>query len=97
MSAAQQAKIRRIVWTGSIAAITATGAWYGAGLKTQQEYKDSAKKAQEATAEEKIKMLEERRITLVGKAREIERKIGEIERRRNGESREESMRGKERR
>lgn len=30
---------RRIVWTGSIAAITATGAWYGAGLKIKSEHK----------------------------------------------------------
>jgi hypothetical protein len=37
MSAAQQQKIRRIVWTGAIASVTATGAWYGAGLKTKSE------------------------------------------------------------
>lgn len=36
---AQQQKIRRIVWTGAIAAVTATGAWYGAGLKTRSEIK----------------------------------------------------------
>lgn len=39
MSAAQQQKIRRIVWTGAIASVTATGAWYGAGLKTKSELK----------------------------------------------------------
>ncbi len=39
MSAAQQQKIRRIVWTGAIASVTATGAWYGAGLKTTSEMK----------------------------------------------------------
>jgi hypothetical protein len=37
MSTPSTSKIRRIVLTGSIAAITATGAWYGAGLKVQQE------------------------------------------------------------
>lgn len=31
--------IRTYVLTASVAAITATGAWYGAGLKTRQEYK----------------------------------------------------------
>jgi hypothetical protein len=36
---AQQQKIRRIVWTAAIASITATGAWYGAGLKTRSELK----------------------------------------------------------
>jgi len=35
---AQQQKIRRIVMTGAIAAITATGAWYGATLKTDRDY-----------------------------------------------------------
>lgn len=35
----QQQKIRRIIMTVSVAAITATGAWYGAGLKTKQEIK----------------------------------------------------------
>ena len=37
MSGPSTASVRRIVLTGSIAAITATGTWYGAGLKTQQE------------------------------------------------------------
>ena len=31
--------LRRVILTGSIAAVTATGAWYGAGLKTQREHK----------------------------------------------------------
>ena len=38
-AAAQQQKIRRIVLTGAIAAVTATGAWYGAGLKIQRDTK----------------------------------------------------------
>jgi len=36
---AQRQKIRRIVWTAAIASVTATGAWYGAGLKTKSELK----------------------------------------------------------
>jgi hypothetical protein len=36
---ALQLKIRRIVWTGAIASVTAVGAWYGAGLKIQSEEK----------------------------------------------------------
>jgi hypothetical protein len=39
-AAAQQQKIRRFVWTGAISAVTAMGAWYGAGLKTQSEIKE---------------------------------------------------------
>ena len=30
--------IRTYVITGAVAAITAVGAWYGAGLKTRQDY-----------------------------------------------------------
>jgi len=37
MSGPSTASVRRIVLTGAVAAITATGTWYGAGLKTQQE------------------------------------------------------------
>jgi hypothetical protein len=36
----QRQKIRRILWALSITAVTATGAWYGAGLKMQQEVKE---------------------------------------------------------
>lgn len=32
-----QQTVRRVVMTVSVAAITATGAWYGAGLKTQKQ------------------------------------------------------------
>jgi hypothetical protein len=38
-ASAQQQKIRRLVWTAAIASVTATGAWYGAGLKTKSELK----------------------------------------------------------
>lgn len=37
MSIPQFATFRRFVLTGSIAAVTATGAWYGAGLKMKQD------------------------------------------------------------
>lgn len=33
------AKPRVYILTGAVAAITATGAWYGAGLKTRHEFK----------------------------------------------------------
>jgi hypothetical protein len=38
-AAATQQKIRRIVLTGAITAITVTGTWYGAGLKMKSEVK----------------------------------------------------------
>jgi len=34
----QKQVIRRYILTGAVAAITATGAIYGAGLKTRQDY-----------------------------------------------------------
>ena len=37
MSGPSTSSVRRVVLTGAVAAITATGTWYGAGLKTQQE------------------------------------------------------------
>jgi hypothetical protein len=39
MSIPQFANFRRFVLTGSIAGVTATGAWYGAGLKMKQDIK----------------------------------------------------------
>lgn len=38
-AAAQRAKVKRFIWAGSFAAITIVGTIYGAGLKSQQEYK----------------------------------------------------------
>ncbi|OCK84727.1 hypothetical protein K432DRAFT_400869 [Lepidopterella palustris CBS 459.81] len=79
---AQQQKIRRFIMTGSIAAITATGAWYGAELKTRQEFKQEKQKALEATPEEKIAQLEIARERLVSKRKEMERKIAAVTARR---------------
>ena len=42
MAAQQQQRVRRVILTASVAAITATGAWYGAGLKVTQERKKVA-------------------------------------------------------
>lgn len=89
-------KIRRIVWTGAIAAVTMTGAWYGAGLKTSSEIKQKVEKAREATPAEKIARLEETRGALVAKRLGLEKKIRELEMRANGATREESLAGQER-
>ncbi|KAK6587240.1 hypothetical protein PZA11_000530 [Diplocarpon coronariae] len=97
MMSAQQQKIRRIVWTGAIAAVTVAGTWYGAGLKTQSETKQKAAKSREATAEERIAQLEEQRCGLVAKRLGLEKKLKELELRANGVTREESMQGQERR
>lgn len=88
---------RRIVWTGSIAAITATGAWYGAGLKIKSEHKQEVQRRREASPTEKIAQLEESRGALVAKRLGLEKKIHELEMRAQGATREESMAGQERR
>ncbi|KAK3059292.1 hypothetical protein LTS18_011203, partial [Coniosporium uncinatum] len=76
---AQQQKIRRIVMTGAIAAITATGAWYGATLKTDRDYIKARKTILEASPEEKISQLETARGPLLMKRTELEKKISEIQ------------------
>ncbi|MCJ1400906.1 hypothetical protein MMC11_004117 [Xylographa trunciseda] len=90
-------KARRVVLTICVAAITATGAWYGAGLKAQQERNKEVVAVREATADERIAMLESARGELVAKKIGLERKIQELARRRSGMSREEAGRGSERR
>jgi len=55
-----------------------------------------AKKVREATPEEKIAQLEEIRATYVTKQMGIQRKIDELERRKSGMTREESIQGRER-
>lgn len=94
---AQQQKIQRIIWTGAIASITATGAWYGAGLRTSGQIKKQIVKQREATPAEKIALLEEQRGALIAKKLGLEKKIKELEMRANGATREESLQGKERR
>ncbi|KAI9849751.1 MAG: hypothetical protein M1830_007097 [Pleopsidium flavum] len=93
----QHQKIRRFVMTGAVAAITATGAWYGAGLKTQQEIKKEIKARREATPAARISALQESRGALIARRIGLERKIAELEARQGGMSRPEAAVGKERR
>ena len=79
----QQATIRRVVLTGSIAAITATGAWYGAGLKTKRDTEREIKTRREATPAEKIAQLEEARSGLVARRIGLEKKIAGLQARQN--------------
>ncbi|KAI0886055.1 uncharacterized protein GGS22DRAFT_187286 [Annulohypoxylon maeteangense] len=64
--------------TGAFAAVAVVGAIYGAGLKTQQEYKKEKQKIVEASAEDRIRDLEGRRATLVAYRRPIERKLDDL-------------------
>ncbi|KXJ90589.1 hypothetical protein Micbo1qcDRAFT_205415 [Microdochium bolleyi] len=71
--------LKRIIWTGAFAAVTIVGAIYGAGLKTQQEYKTEKTKIIEATPEERIAQLEARRSTLVSQRIPIQRKLDSLQ------------------
>ncbi|KAF2658446.1 hypothetical protein K491DRAFT_593143 [Lophiostoma macrostomum CBS 122681] len=77
-----QQTVRRWILTGSITAIAATGAIYGAGLRSRQQYEEKRKKAVEATPEDMIAQLEVVRSELVGKKLEMERKLAQITARR---------------
>ena len=95
-SAPNNPKLRRIILTASIATIAATGAWYGVGLKTDQERKKEIATIGQSTAAERIATLEAAKSDLMARKLGLERKIGELERRRSGIGREEQV-GRERR
>ncbi|KAL1311251.1 hypothetical protein AAFC00_001440 [Neodothiora populina] len=79
MSAATTTQaVRRWVMTGSVAAITMTGAWYGAGLKTQHEFKQEVQARKEASAAERIAQLEVSRTELARKRIAIQKKLDEL-------------------
>lgn len=95
---AQILKLRRYIWTGAIASVTATGAIYGAGLKERSDMKKKAiHKSYEATFDERLASLENHRGTLIAKRMGIEKKIEELNARKAGATRAESMQGRERR
>ncbi|KAK3298158.1 uncharacterized protein B0H64DRAFT_384274 [Chaetomium fimeti] len=71
-------KTRRIILTLAFAAVTFTGTIYGAGLKTQQEWKAEKKKVQEATVDDKVAMLERQKLDMLRQKTEIEGKLAEI-------------------
>ncbi|KAI9791355.1 MAG: hypothetical protein M1835_000372 [Candelina submexicana] len=83
---AQRQRIKRIILTGAIAAITATGAWYGAGLKTRQEFKQEIQARRDATPAEKIAQLESARGSLLARRSGLERKIADLEARKSKET-----------
>ncbi|KAK4161452.1 hypothetical protein QBC43DRAFT_97066 [Cladorrhinum sp. PSN259] len=71
-------KWKAMLWTGLFAACTITGTFYGAGLKTQQEWKAEKEKVQEATIDERVSMLESRRFELVRQQNELLSKIEQV-------------------
>ncbi|THY56723.1 hypothetical protein D6C97_05000 [Aureobasidium pullulans] len=87
MSTPQFATFRRFVLTGSIAAVTATGAWYGAGLKMKQDIKQEKQKAAESTPLQQITELETYRANLMQKKIMLDKKIDELETKKRKEER----------
>ncbi|RYP16665.1 hypothetical protein DL765_004985 [Monosporascus sp. GIB2] len=70
--------VQGLIWTGAFAAVTIVGAIYGAGLKTKQEYKAEKKQIAEASIEERIAGLEQRRSALVSQRIPLENKLAEV-------------------
>ncbi|KAL2136808.1 hypothetical protein VTI74DRAFT_1022 [Chaetomium olivicolor] len=71
-------KWKLMFYTGLFAAVIFTGTIYGAGLKTRQEWKAEKQKIQEASVDEKVAILEQRRADLVRHKDEIEGKLVEL-------------------
>ncbi|KAI9788852.1 MAG: hypothetical protein M1816_006516 [Peltula sp. TS41687] len=76
--ASTRSKVRGIILAASAATIVATGAFYGAGLKTQTERKHEQRIQMEATPAERIAHLEQRKGILVAKRNGLQKKIDEI-------------------
>ncbi|KAF2773373.1 hypothetical protein EJ03DRAFT_347886 [Teratosphaeria nubilosa] len=79
MAARASSNTRTIAITLSVAAITATGAWYGAGLKTRQEYKQERNTVLEATPAQRIEQMELAKGRLYEQKRELQAKIEKLE------------------
>ncbi|KAK5718213.1 hypothetical protein LTR17_015786 [Elasticomyces elasticus] len=79
--AASANPLRTYVITGAVAAITATGAWYGAGLKAQQEYKQEVKAVMEAPLADRIEQMEMTKARLLAQRAELQAKIDRLARR----------------
>ncbi|KAI0012030.1 hypothetical protein F4779DRAFT_614982 [Xylariaceae sp. FL0662B] len=70
--------MKRMIWTGAFAAVAIVGAIYGAGLKTQQEYKAEKKQIIEASVEDRIRGLEEHRASLARQKLALEEKLAVV-------------------
>ncbi|TKA27581.1 hypothetical protein B0A50_04413 [Salinomyces thailandicus] len=70
--------IRTYVLTASVAAITATGAWYGAGLKTRQEYKQERNVLQQLSHAQRLEQMEASKARLLTQRAELQNKIARL-------------------
>ncbi|CBF78120.1 uncharacterized protein ANIA_11630 [Aspergillus nidulans FGSC A4] len=72
-------KVKKLVLTGAVTAVTITGTLYGAGLKTQQEVSQQTQKAREITLDERIASLQSTRQVLVGKKELVEKQMRDLD------------------
>ncbi|KAI0162223.1 hypothetical protein GGR57DRAFT_453442 [Xylariaceae sp. FL1272] len=73
--------LKRVIWTGAFAAVTVVGAIYGAGLKSQQEFKAEKRQIIQESPEQRIRALEHRRAQLLMARLPLERKLEKVRRR----------------
>ncbi|KAK3057246.1 hypothetical protein LTR09_002285 [Extremus antarcticus] len=78
MSSLTPQALRRYIWTGAITAITATGALYGAGLKTRQEHKHEKAVALESSPAEKLEQLEAAKVKLLRQKADLQSKLDRL-------------------
>ncbi|EME48415.1 hypothetical protein DOTSEDRAFT_18949 [Dothistroma septosporum NZE10] len=69
---------RVYILTGAVAAITATGAWYGAGLKTRQEFKQERQSVMQASTADRIASMELAKTKLLRQRTEMQNKIDQL-------------------
>ncbi|KAL9596438.1 MAG: hypothetical protein Q9219_005788 [cf. Caloplaca sp. 3 TL-2023] len=75
-------KARTVIVTCAVAAVTATGAWYGADLKASQEARKESRAKLHVTNDEILAQLEATRSGLIAKKTSLEKKIAELEEKR---------------
>ncbi|KAL4758615.1 uncharacterized protein BDW70DRAFT_162412 [Aspergillus foveolatus] len=72
-------KVKKLVLTGAVTAVTIAGTLYGAGLKTQQEVSQQTQKAREITLDERIASLQSTRQVLIGKKELVEKQMRDLD------------------
>ncbi|KAL4746702.1 hypothetical protein BDW72DRAFT_197445 [Aspergillus terricola var. indicus] len=72
-------KVKKLVLTGAVTAVTIAGTLYGAGLKTQQEVSQQTQTAREITVDERIASLQSTRQVLVSKKELVEKQMRDLD------------------
>ncbi|KAL4989416.1 hypothetical protein BDW68DRAFT_156735 [Aspergillus falconensis] len=72
-------KVKKLILTGAVTAVTIAGTLYGAGLKTQQEVSQHTQKTREITLDERIASLQSTRQVLMGKKELVEKQMRDLD------------------